>query len=122
MRKPRTVTGRVAACLREAVLGTTNPTAVNEFARMSTDLEYVYMLVCAQATKQGLQPIDFDNDRGTDAFYAIFLAVRELDRKLIYVTPEWRRVVISARAKVRWPTRPKGWRKTRSDLDLRTSS
>jgi hypothetical protein len=124
-RKPRTITGRVGARLREAVLGTTNPTAVNEMARMSTDLEYAYMLVVAQATRQGLEPADFDNDQGTDAFYAIFLVVGELDRKLIHVTPAWRRVVISARAKMRWPSRPRGWRHTRTstdDLDLRTSS
>lgn len=56
------------------------------------------MLVVAQATQQGLQPIDFDNDDGIDALSAIFMAVTDRDRELIHVTPEWRRVVISARA------------------------
>jgi hypothetical protein len=102
-RKPRTLTGRVAQRLREAVIGTMDLTRTNEMARMSTDLENVYMLVCAQAAQQGLAPTDFDNDQGTDAFYAIFLTVA--DRELVRVTAEWRRVVISARVRVRWPSR-----------------
>jgi hypothetical protein len=56
------------------------------------------MLGAAQATLQGLAPEDFDNDQGVDALVAIFaMLTKEHDRDTIHVTPEWRRVVISAR-------------------------
>lgn len=118
-RKPRTVTGRVARRLHDAVVGN----AVRPLDQMRSDREAVFMLVCAQATRQGLEPIDFDNDQGTAALEAIFLALTPRDDRLkvIHVTPTWRRVVISARD-IRAP-KPAGWRFTRSDdLDLRTSS
>jgi hypothetical protein len=119
-RKPRTVTGRVARYLHNAVVAN----AARPLDRMIGDREAVYMLVGAQATRQGLEPIDFDNDRGTAALEAIFLALTPVDdRKVIHVTPTWRRVVISARQiRIFGPT-PTGWRHVRSDdLDLRTSS
>lgn len=121
-RKPRTVTGRVARRLYDAVVGN----ARRPLDRMLNDREAVFMLVCAQATRQGLEPVDFDNDQGRDALEAIFLALtpREHDRKVIHVTPTWRRVVISARdIRIVTPTST-GWQFAGSDddLDLRTSS
>ena len=88
--KPRTITGRVAHRMVDA-LG-------QIFHVNFTDFEYVLMLGAAQATHQGLTPDDFDNERGIDAFSAIFgMFTKQDERGLIYVTPEWRRVVISAR-------------------------
>jgi len=92
MKRPRTVTGRVALRLRAAVIG-----AAHELERVHPDLESIFMLVCAQATFQGLDPSDFDNDHGADAFRAIFTALDEREPEVIYVTPEWRRVVVTTR-------------------------
>jgi len=90
--KPRTVTGRVACRMADALEATQHGIS------MHADFEYGLMLGAAQATQQGLSPDDFDNDQGIDAFTAIFaMLTKEHDRDVIYVTPEWRRVVISAR-------------------------
>lgn len=89
-RKPRTLTGRVAYRMVVAIEQTHKPN--------QADFEYGLMLGAATATKQGLDLADFDNDKGVDAFAAIFLSLsKEDDRDTIYVTPAWRRVVISAR-------------------------
>lgn len=61
------------------------------------DFEYILMLAAAQATHQALTPEDFDNAEGVDAFVAILTMLADKDDATIYVTPEWRRVVISAR-------------------------
>lgn len=62
------------------------------------DCEFILMLGAAQATRQGLTPSDFDTNNGLDALTAIFTAgFPDWDRDTIFVTPEWRRVVISAR-------------------------
>lgn len=92
MGKPRTLTGRIACRMADAIEVT--------HAGISghSDFEYGLMLGAAQATLQGLTPSDFDNDNGVDAFTAIFaMLTKEHDRDTIHVTPEWRRVVISAR-------------------------
>jgi len=92
MGKPRTVTGRVACRMANAL------ESVCAGISRHNDFEYGLMLGAAQATLQGLAPEDFDNDKGVDAFTAIFaMLTKEHDRDTIYVTPEWRRVVISAR-------------------------
>ncbi len=90
MGKPRTITGRVACRMVDAL--------EEVFRRINVaDFEYVLMLGAAQASQQGLAPEDFDNDKGIDAFTAIFTMLVGKDEELIRVTPEWRRVVISAR-------------------------
>lgn len=95
MRKPRTLTGRVACRMADAIEGVY---AGISNRHMSGDFEYGLMLGAAQATHQGLTPDDFDNNNGVDAFTAIFaMLTKAHDRDTIYVTPEWRRVVISAR-------------------------
>lgn len=92
MGKPRTLTGRVACRMADAL------EAAQHGISLHADFEYGLMLGAAQATQQGLAPVDFDNDNGIDAFTAIFaMLTKEHDRDTIYVTPEWRRVVISAR-------------------------
>lgn len=92
-RKPKTVTGRVANLMCDALEALSRRFDV-------TNYEYTLMLAAAQATTQGLDPVDFDNEQGVDAFAAIFAMVSERDRATIHVTPEWRRVVISARRQV----------------------
>ena len=90
--KPRTITGRVAHRMADAL------EAVHLGISIHSDFEFGLMLGAAQATHQGLAPEDFDNDQGIDALTAIFaMLTKEHDRDTIYVTPEWRRVVISAR-------------------------
>ena len=91
-RKPRTLTGRVAERLRDAIMN-----HQNVLVAQRNEYEPAAMLVAAQVTRQHLSPEDFDNDQGVAAFEAIFLAVVAQDRKVIHVTPAWRRVVISAR-------------------------
>jgi hypothetical protein len=72
--------------------------AVHLGISLHSDFEFGLMLGAAQATLQGLAPEDFDNDQGVDALVAIFaMLTKEHDRDTIHVTPEWRRVVISAR-------------------------
>ncbi len=95
MRKPRTLTGRVAYRMVDAIESVY--AGINK-RLLSGDFEYGLMLGAAQATQQGLTPDDFDTDNGVDALTAIFaMLTKEHDRETIYVTPEWRRVVISAR-------------------------
>lgn len=92
MGKPRTLTGRIACRMADAI------GIAYRGIREHADYEYGLMLGAAQATLQGLTPADFDNDNGVDAFTAIFaMLTKEHDRDTIHVTPEWRRVVISAR-------------------------
>lgn len=92
MGKPRTITGRVACRMADAL------ESVHLGISLHSDFEFGLMLGAAQATLQGLAPEDFDNDKGVDALTAIFaMLTKEHDRDTIYVTPEWRRVVISAR-------------------------
>jgi len=74
------------------------------------DFEYVLMLGAAQASQQSLTPEDFDNDKGSDAFVAIFTMLTGKDEELIRVTPEWRRVVISARKYTPRRDVERGWR------------
>jgi hypothetical protein len=70
------------------------------------DYEFACMLCAAQATQQGLEPIDFDCDAGTLAFAAMFdVLAAQAERETIYVTPTWRRVVIAARH-LRWGSGP----------------
>lgn len=90
--KPRTITGRVAYRMADAL------EAVHVGISLHSDFEFGLMLGAAQATQQGLAPEDFDNDKGVDALVAIFaMLTKEHDRDTIFVTPAWRRVVISAR-------------------------
>lgn len=111
MRKPRTVTGRVALRLCDAVLGP----AINGVRRMRVpnrsewlnDAGSVFMAIAFQATQQGLDPEDLDNANGTAALEAIYTAIhqRTVDARdqtvdawdqFLFVTVEWRRVVASA--------------------------
>lgn len=109
MRKPRTVTGRVALRLCDAVLGP----AIGGIRRMDAESSHIFMAVAFQATQQGLDPQDLDNDNGTAALEAIHAtvargstAMTRDDTRLahwqnawdhfLYITAEWRRVVVSA--------------------------
>lgn len=103
--KPRTVTGRVACRIADAL------EAVHVGVSLHSDFEFGLMLGAAQATLQGLAPEDFDNDQGIDALTAIFaMLTKEHDRETIYVTPDWRRVVISARRLKPQRTGERFWR------------
>lgn len=105
MPKPRTITGRVACRMADALEET------HAGISWHADFEYGLMLGAAQATLQGLTPEDFDNDNGIDALTAIFtMLTKEHDRDTIYVTPEWRRVVISARRLKPQRTGERFWR------------
>jgi len=102
--KPRTLTGRVAYRMVDAL--------EEAFKRVNqADFEYILMLGAAQATKTALTPEDFDNDQGIDALTAIFaMLTKEHDRDVIHVTPEWRRVVVSARRLMPQRTGERFWR------------
>ena len=91
MAKPRTLTGRVAKRMYDAMLQAHPKINIADF-------EYACMLCAAQVSQQGLTPADLDSDQGTEALAAICaMLMKEHDRDLIHVTSAWRRVVISAR-------------------------
>lgn len=75
-------------------------------------IETMFMIVVEQAGRQGLAPCDLDNDSGEDVLRVIATAIVWPSRepKTIFVTPEWRRVVISARNVGVRPPRKLVWR------------